>query len=552
MALVEQFAASLTEADAGAAGDVRAYLDWLGEQQPGRFDPGDADDVHVRDYLLHLRVRGANRLTLKRVTSALRRFYGWLATEGFSGSNPFDEYNFDRPYISRAHIRRRESALGATPEARELALLRALSRLAEALNRTPDVATTLKIAMQTLLDVMGLHTAWVFLRRGSGLTAYLPQDRPPALHDFELAAAAGLPPGLEQDQGYFLRNPPDCHCQWALRSGHLRRAVNVVECTRILDAAAAKGDTGGLLYHATVPLVVSGQPVGQINVATGDWQFLSAADLQLLTAVGAQVSAALERAKLYDLAETQRARLEQELRMARDVQQSLLPNPLPKPPGYQLAAEWRSALEMAGDFFDVFDLPDGGWRLVMADVSDKGAPAAMYMAMVHSLLRSNADRAAGPADLLIAVNRALCRQSFADMFVTVFYAVLNPATGALTWCSAGHNPPLVRGPDGRVTALPRGGLVLGIQPSVSLADQVLDLPPGAILVAYTDGLTDSLNPAGEDYGLDRLKQAVAAGPPQADALAGYLHADLAAFTGSAAQPDDITFMILARDTAAPN
>ncbi len=552
MALIEQFAASLTESDTSAAGEVRAYLDWLDEQQPRGFHPGDADDVHVRDYLLHLRVRGADRATLKRVSGALRRFYAWLVTERLTSSSPFDEYNFDRPYISRAQIRRRESALGATPEARELALLRALSHLAEALNRTPDVAATLNIAMQTLLEVMGLHTAWVFLLRHSGLTAYLPHDRPPALHDFDLAGCAGLPPGLEDDRRYFLRNPPDCHCQWALRNGHLRRAVNVVECTRIQDAAAAKGDTGGLLYHATVPLVVRGQPVGQLNVATGDWQFLSAADLQLLTAVGAQVSAALERARLYDLAETQRARLEQELRMARGVQQSLLPNPLPMVPGYQLAAEWRSALEMAGDFYDVFDLPDGGLRLVMADVTDKGAAAAMYMAVVHSLIRSNADRAAGPADLLATVNRALSRQNFGDMFVSVFCAVLDPATGDLAWCTAGHNPPLMRDPNGEVTALPRGGLVLGIQPDVLLTERVLHLPSGALLLAYTDGLTDSLNPAGEDYGLERLKRAISAGPPQAEALARHLRADLAAFTASAAQPDDISFMILSRDPTAPN
>jgi sigma-B regulation protein RsbU (phosphoserine phosphatase) len=155
-------------------------------------------------------------------------------------------------------------------------------------------------------------------------------------------------------------------------------------------AARCAGDTQGLLFHATVPLIVQDRPVGLINIATEQWEFLSSADLQFLSAAGSQVAIALERARLYDFAETRRIRLEQELEMARAVQKSLLPRQLPTIPGFTLVADWRPARLVAGDFYDVFSLPDGRWGLVIADVSGKGAPAALYMAMTLSLIRSEA------------------------------------------------------------------------------------------------------------------------------------------------------------------
>jgi sigma-B regulation protein RsbU (phosphoserine phosphatase) len=139
-------------------------------------------------------------------------------------------------------------------------------------------------------------------------------------------------------------------------------------------AARHGGDTQGLLFHATVPLISQSRPVGLINIATEEWEFLTSADLQFLTAAGSQVGIALERARLYDLAETQRIRLEQELKMARAVQKSLLPTQPPNIPGFSLVADWRSAREVAGDFYDFILLPDGRWGFVLADVSGKGAP----------------------------------------------------------------------------------------------------------------------------------------------------------------------------------
>jgi serine phosphatase RsbU (regulator of sigma subunit) len=133
------------------------------------------------------------------------------------------------------------------------------------------------------------------------------------------------------------------------------------------------------------------------------------------------------------------------------------------------------------------------------------------------------------------------------MFVTVYYAVLDPAQARLTYANGGHNPPLLRGPDGRVEALHRGGMALGVYAGAEYEDHSLVLEPGAALVAYTDGVTDALNPRFEDYGAVGLLQAVSAAPREAAGLLAHVCADLAAFTATAPQPDDITLLVIARD-----
>ncbi len=540
-ALRERFNATGLGGEAPVRRAVAAYLEWLAANHPGGPTPLAADDVGLRNYLLHLRTQGIERPEWERTLAVLRRFYDWTVAAGLVQASPFERYNFDRPFLSRDRIRRRAQALGAGPHEREVAHLRALTRLAEQLYRAPDVHTTLEVTLATLAEVIQLKAAWAFVHTEAGLL----RQALGALHDFVPAACHGLPPGLEQRERYFLRKPPDCHCQHMLRSGRLRRAVNIVECTRLQNAASAAGDNQGLLFHASVPLVVHGQAVGLLNFATEEWQFLTAADLQLLSAAGAHVSLALERAQLYDLAQAQRTRLEAEMAMAREVQASLLPAALPPIPGFTLAAYWRAAREMAGDFYDVLPLPGGRWGLVIADVADKGAPAALYMAMMHSLVAERAPLAASPAALLADLNRALLRQSTTGVFVTLFYGVLDPATRQLAYANAGHNPPLLAAGDGRVEPLPRGGAALGVLDNASYAGRTITLGPAAALVAYTDGLPEALGPQQEEYGLKRLMASVARGPGAAEALLLHVTTDLAAFTGDTPLADDLTLIVLA-------
>src|SRR5216684_5307982 len=345
---VEQFAAQLDLVESQILADLREFVDWQTQAKGRMFIPQTIDDVAIRSYLLHLKLSGASRSTLERTIASLKRFYDWTQANHLIAKSPFDGFDFNRPLLSREQIKRREVTRFANPTDREIAHLRALNRLSEHLNRCADVRTLLARVVETLVEAMGLKTAWAFLRTEAGASTAASASGP--LHDFEVAACCGLPPGLEQDNRRYLCQPPDCHCQRLLRNEQLVRAVNIVECTRLQAAYRHAGETEGLLFHATVPLIVQKQPVGLINIATEQWEFLSPADLQFLSAAGSQVAIALERARLHDLAETQRTRQEKELAMARAVQKSLLPTQLPSILGFTLAADWRPAREVAGDF----------------------------------------------------------------------------------------------------------------------------------------------------------------------------------------------------------
>jgi serine phosphatase RsbU (regulator of sigma subunit) len=542
MDVLERFAESLSADETKTLQHVRDYI----ASQAGRangFTPTDFDDVTLRTFLLGLRTSGASYMAQRNQMASLRRFYDWAVADGLLEESPFSAFSVERPRLSREEVRRRQETFTGTPEERQIARLRALNQLAQQLNRTSDVKTTLSAALETMISLMSLQTGWAFLLPVAGDEGDARREF--SVSDFALSASFGLPPGLLAGNCYHLKNPGGCHCTGMVRDGLMTRAVNIVECTRLQDSADADGDNQGLLFHASVPIIASGRPLGIINVATQEWQFLTGADLQLLSAIGAQVAIALERARLYDLTHAQRLRLERELKMAREVQESLLPDQLPHIPGFSLAAAWRSALEMAGDFYDVFALPDGRWGLMVGDVSDKGAAAAMYMAMTHSLVRAGAGSHTSPAAALKEVNQRLVAHSTSDMFVTLFYAVLDPEERMLTYANAGQNPPLLRRASGELEKLMPTGPALNIFEDPPLADALLTFIPGDALVVYTDGVTDALNRQGNDYGMPRLTEAVvrAPGPTAADLL-DHLSNDLATFTLAAPRFDDITFLVI--------
>ena len=546
MNIFDRFIETLAPEETHIVEHVRRFIEW----QTGSVDdfiPRGADDVALRTYLMEMKTNGAPRESQREQMASLRYFYSWAQDSGYLSSyHPFDEFNIERPILTREQIRRRSEIFTGSPEEREIARLRALNGLAEQLNRSSDMYTTLTAALETLLSLMSLQTAWAFLLPSAGSPAF--RVSVSDSNRFVLAADAGLPPDLEKNDRYWLKAPHLCHCQSVMINGQLRRAVNVVECTRLRDAARASSDNRDLQFHATVPIIGSGGPLGIINVATQDWQFLTAADLQLLSAVGAQVAVALERARLFDVTHAQRLRLERELKLAREVQNSLLPDTLPTIPGFSLAADWRSALEMAGDFYDIFSLPERRWGIIIADVSDKGAAAAMYMAMTRSLIRMSAAQFSSPAETLNDVNHQLLAHSSSNMFVTVFYAVLDEESGEITYANAGHNPPLLRQASGEIKELTRTGMALGLMENTILKDGIISLESGDLLVIYTDGVTEAFNSGNEQYGASRLIESVTSAPASdAKHQLDHLSSHLAAFIQDAAPFDDITFFTLLRE-----
>ena len=543
MDILDSFLSSLPPA-AAADSDVRDYFAWQAQHRAGDFAPSADDDVDLRTYLVDLYTQGVELAALNGQIAALERFYCWAQIQGIIAHNPFDDYNFALSFNTSLQMEPRQQTLPSDLKEREVEQLRGLSEIAEQLNSAVNIQNALDGALRTLLKVMGLQTGWISMLSKSHLGTFSTGNSPP--HGFSLAADCNLPPGLERDNCRFLRQPPACHCQQLLLEGRLTRAVNIVECTRLRDSIRASGDNRGLRFHATVPLISQGKPLGLINVASADWQFLTHADLHFLSAVSTQLTAALERAYFYEAAEARRILLEKELQIAREVQAGLMPRQMPHIPGFDLACAWHPAREVAGDFYNIFPLDEGRWGIVIGDVADKGAAAALYMAMVNSLILSGALRHRNPAAVLLEVNQTILRQSTSLIYVTVFLAVVDPKTQTLLYANAGHNPPLVRRASGAIQSLTRTGAVLGVFDKYELIDETIALEPGDVVVLYTDGVTEAWHPTNGDYGIERLTAAVAAAPSPAAEILVQLEEELNAFTDGEEQQDDVTFLILTR------
>jgi sigma-B regulation protein RsbU (phosphoserine phosphatase) len=262
----------------------------------------------------------------------------------------------------------------------------------------------------------------------------------------------------------------------------------------------------GLRAILSAPMLVKGRLVGVVYVDTSlrSGNFTES-DAHLLSAVAGQAGIAIENARLYRVA-VEKGRMERELQMAREIQESLLPNHMPRVRGYDLAAVWRSAREVAGDFYDVFALDDDSLALVIADVSDKGAPAALLMTAARSMVRSNAYAGLSPLETMGRTNDLIVEDAHSGMFVTVYYTVFQ-GDGTSVHINGGHNPPLLyRRSTGAISSLPRGGRALGWFPNNPLGVLHLQLEPGDIIVYYTDGLTEAENAQGDFFGEARLAE----------------------------------------------
>jgi serine phosphatase RsbU (regulator of sigma subunit) len=307
---------------------------------------------------------------------------------------------------------------------------------------------------------------------------------------------------------------------------------------------------------AVVPIVdvQSGEALGGIYLSLPwrlPWQAETAVSLlPALQSLAAQVASALHGAKTY----TQRLaheRVRQELALAWQIQSSFLPHEVPSVPGWQLAATLKPARETSGDFYDFISLSNGHLGLLIADVADKGVGAALYMALSRTLIRTYAEEYPAQPELAIgAANRRILEDSETSMFVTVFYGVLNPATGLLTYCNAGHSPPyILRAEEGNsVQSLGRTGMALGVTEDVIWERKSFLLSPGDVLMLYTDGITDAGDEHGAFFGRERLADIGRANKrASAEAMEEAIIKEVQGFAGEAPQFDDMTLMIVMRD-----
>ncbi len=298
-----------------------------------------------------------------------------------------------------------------------------------------------------------------------------------------------------------------------------------------------------------VPLVTQGELIGLLNLGPrlSDQEY-SGDDRRLLESLAAQAAPAVRVGQLVREQEAEvrsRERLEQELQVAKLIQQHFLPRSLPDLPGWQVDAYYQSAREVGGDFYDWIQLEDGNVGLVIGDVTDKGVPAALVMAATRSVMRAAAQRLGDPGEVLERVNEQLCPDIPENMFVTCLYGVLDSATGILRFANAGHNLPCLRS-GSRVDELRATGMPLGLMPGTKYDEAVAVLEPGSQILLYSDGVVEAHDPQREMYGTQRLT-ALIGSLGSDERLIDRVMESVAGFTGEGhEQEDDITLVSLRR------
>jgi len=303
------------------------------------------------------------------------------------------------------------------------------------------------------------------------------------------------------------------------------------------------------ITEADFKRVVRRSPEAALTVLRGVIQSLRETDrvtIAQLQANNIELEKAYTDLKAAQAKLVEQERLKRELEIAADVQRSILPAEFPNIPGFEFAAYARPAREVGGDYYDLFPLDDGHFGLVMADVSGKGIHAALYMAVTRALFLAKAVEYRSPRDAAFQIHDLLMTSSDSDLFVTVFYGIVDRVTREMRYVRAGHDLPIhFRPQTGQLSLLQAPGRFLGSLDGLILNEAGVQLVPGDVLVCYSDGLTDAESSHDSRYGLERLKMVVAGAAEQsAHGLAQTIIADVDAFRAGTPQPDDLTLLVM--------
>jgi len=285
------------------------------------------------------------------------------------------------------------------------------------------------------------------------------------------------------------------------------------------------------------------RPIGVLYLDSREkGPLMSAAARGSLEAVAGEAASAIESARLYREA-TEKARMERELQLAAEIQRALLPEAMQSGPHFDVAAASIPCRSIGGDFFDYFNLAEGRFGFTLGDVAGKGPSAALLTAMIQGAFAAQVASTDSPAALMAHINRTLIRRAIQSRFVTVMYGVLG-ADGRLTYSNAGHNPPILVGRNG-VRRFETGGLILGLFPHATYEEETVQLEDGDTLVVFSDGVTEALNEAGDEFGEERLLRCVGEHLGCAtDVLLDTILATVRTFAASATQNDDVTALVL--------
>lgn len=407
-----------------------------------------------------------------------------------------------------------------------------LYRLSQTFNSSLDLNEVLDRVMDEVIKAINAERGFIALRNQHG--------------DLEFRSARGLDqttidhPEFEISRGVVEK---------VARSGEGVRVSNAQEDDRFRSRKSVLDLK--LRSILCVPLKLKDKLIGVIYIENRvQAGIFSDRQLELLIAIASSAATAIDNARLYQVA-VEKGRMERELQMAYQVQSSLIPYEIPQAHGWEFTACWRPAREVSGDFYDFIQNQDGQMNFVIADVTDKGMPAALFMAMTRSLVRSSIDQAPSLAKGITNANRHICLDSSLSMPVTLFACKLDLDTGHLVYVNAGHNPPMYFNADKKeFSLLTRTGIFMGFDEKASYEQKSFILNPGDFVLCYTDGVLDALNSEGEAFEMARFKNLVDQHlqSPACDLLDAIIvsHTN---FTGETLPYDDLTILIIKRSAA---
>lgn len=334
-------------------------------------------------------------------------------------------------------------------------------------------------------------------------------------------------------KGYRLKFGEEGMVGYVAATGQMRYAPDVR-----LDPyyRACEADT---LSEVAIPLQVGSKLVGVFCASHHELDAFPQEQLRLLQALCTHIAVAVNNARLFQRERQQNELMDRDAREARVIQQGLLPRSSPYVPGFAISGFCIPVGAVGGDWYDFISLDDGSWAMVLADVSGKGMAAALLMSSTRGMVRSLAEACCTPSEVLTRLNRLMVEDFPSGKFVTMIYAVLNPAKRTVTFATAGHLPPLlVSGAEARFLSN-ETGLPLGLAYG-SFSEMQVELPPNSRLLFYSDGITEAANSRGEEYGRERLQQHVLG----AEACAESILRDVHAFADGVGLQDDATVLMV--------
>ena len=317
-----------------------------------------------------------------------------------------------------------------------------------------------------------------------------------------------------------------------IRSASARASGNVV--TLSMSRTQFKDLLKRHPHLANAMVRVLSQRLDNTNVAT----------FRDLTEKNRQLQKAYDELKAAQEQLIEKERMERELKVAADIQMSILPNVLPSPEGFDFGGRILPARQVGGDFYDVFELSENKYGVLIGDVADKGVPSAIFMARAHALIIAEADDFTPPGEVLRMANGHITRFEKSTQFVTALFGILDTSTGHFAYARAGHEPPLLLTADCKVQRLPhKAGMALGLWEDIVLDENSLTLPKGSVLVMFTDGMTDCRDPKGTPFGLERIKQTLGnLSEINAQTVCDELFRTLMEYQNGSKQDDDVTLL----------